>query len=145
MMRLIKSLLFTLLAFSLIIRPVFAEGLMLHLDSSNQSHEMHSMQMHQQMMAASNEDISHMNHSMDTSHLSSNSSVQDVCCEDGIHFCEADCSDGNCLIISSAPAFQTGASLTLFTVNQATRSISYTSDFISRTIQPELRPPLFNS
>ena len=146
-MHLFKSLLLTLLALSLIIRPVFAEGVMMHNDSSNQVHADHRGMMHHQINA-SHSDMPHnhhamMNHGVQEQTQSTHSSM--LCCEEGIHICALDCSDGNCIVFSVAPVFQTTGSLDLISVENATLLTPIASTLMTRTIGPGQRPPLFDS
>ena len=146
-MNLFKSLLLTLLALSLIIRPVFAEGVMMHNDSPNQEQAAHTSTMHHQINA-SHSDMPHshhamMNHAMHDQTQSTASSM--LCCEDGLHICALDCSDGNCVVFSFAQVFQTTGSIDLISVEKITLLVPKASSLITRSISPEQRPPLFNS
>ncbi|MEA1989547.1 MAG: hypothetical protein U9N57_10145 [Pseudomonadota bacterium] len=146
-MNLFKSLLLSLLALSLIIRPVFAEGVMMHNDSSSQVSSAHTDMMHYQMNS-SHSDMSHnhhamMNHGVQDQTQSTHSAM--LCCEEGLHICALDCSDESCIVFSVAPVFQTTGSTDLISVEQATLLTPKASSLITRTISPEQRPPLFNS
>ena len=146
-MNLFKSLLLTLLALSLIIRPVFAEGVMMHTDSSNQEQAAHTSTIHHQINA-SHSDMPHnhhamMNHAMQDQTQSTVSSM--LCCEEGVHICALDCSDGSCIVFSFAPVFQTTGSIDLISLERVSLLVPKTSSFMTRTISPEQRPPLLNS
>ncbi len=135
-----KHLLLTLLALTLIIRPVFAEGLMLHSGSSSSemAEEMQTMDLmqstdHSQMMMLHNQNHAAMDHS--PGHAMG-------CADAGLHQCDGNCMDNNCSFISAVSAITTTANLQLPVAEQSqTFPLNHTA-LVIRTIPPEQRPPL---
>ncbi|BCN92304.1 hypothetical protein THMIRHAM_00890 [Thiomicrorhabdus immobilis] len=151
-MKSIKPYLLLLLALSLMIRPVFAEGLMVYQGSANHSHEMHMKQM---MHGNSAMDIHAMSPDMNPSmvdfmqddfsaNMPQNASPM-PCCEPGIHLCDLNCHDSSCLGIAAVSALTVTSSIELIALEQSSKTDTPKTQFISRTTSPELRPPLFNA
>lgn len=156
-MKSIKPFLLFLLALSLMIRPVFAEGLMVYQGSANHSHEMHmkhmmhgnsAMDIHAMNMHAMNPEIdpSMVNFMQDdfSANMQQNSSPM-PCCEPGIHLCDLNCHDSSCLGIAAVSALTVASSVELIAMERSVQTDTPQIQFISRTTSPELRPPLYNA
>ena len=130
-MKTLKPLIF-LLSLSLVIQPVLAEGFMLHKTPHEQSSiiQISDTQMHHTMMPI---EIKIPNNTVHNNM---------PCCDEGIHFCESDCHDGNCLVITMVPASEIPViQVTSLLEHSHTLTLAST-DFNVRPITPELRPPL---
>lgn len=130
---------------------------MVHKNSNgnSQAHQMHAEMMY---MASNSADMKHMsdmsnmhhnmmNHAMSQDSHSNMALNTDMppCCDDGIHYCESNCSDSSCMVISSAPVLQPYSSLIPLSIEQAVLFTASLTQLTSRTIAPEQRPPLYNS
>lgn len=140
-MKLFKPFIFALLALSIVIRPVLAEGVMVHKSSDDNM----VMQSQSSLVMGMDNQLSPMNQLMQKqAHLNNLASSHD-CCDEGLHFCSHNCSDNHCLFMSSAPVFQSH-NTSLITANEhATQAVTVTPHLISRNLAPELRPPLLNT
>jgi len=144
-MKLIRLISVFILSFTLSIQPLLAEDLM--VASSNSDYESIELQdllvaehihLHNAMQHSVEHDNDHM-HSM-SSHASNHASS---CCDDGVHICQMlDCDAGQCNLVHLS-------SVTIIPAVQLinTSAVSYSmltdkSTLFSRTISPELRPPL---
>ena len=133
-----KHLLFTLLALTLIIRPVFAEGLMVHTGSEQAVAKVQMMDLmkhteHCQMTMLHGQDHAAMDHS--TGHSMG-------CADAGLHQCDGNCMDNSCSVISAASAIASAESLQIPVVEQSQTFPLNHSALVIRSIPPEQRPPL---
>ncbi len=122
------------------IRPVLAEGFMVHNNSAEQTtmaNEMMQMSEHVHMSHAMN---NHM-HSQMSDEMPQNM----PCCDEGIHFCQNDCNNANCLMITSLSATQPNALQIILSLEQSQILATTTAQFTPRFTPPELRPPLLNA
>ncbi len=138
-----KHLLFTLLALTLIIRPVFAEGLMVHTGSAQAVEKVQMMDLmlhseHCEMMMLHGQDHAVMD--LSSGHHSTSHSMG--CANAGLHQCDGNCMDNSCSFISAASAITTAENLQLFTVEQSQTRTSNQVPLLARPIPPEQRPPL---
>jgi len=137
-MRTYKPLVFLLLTLSLVIRPVLAEGFMVHNTPAEQTTQPHNMM---QM----NDDMSnHMHHHMH-SQMSDEMSQNMPCCDEGIHFCQNDCNNANCLMMTSVSATQPNALQIILSIEHSQTLATTATQFTPRFTPPELRPPLLNA
>jgi len=128
------------LALMLVIRPVFADSLMVSAQTESQveiSHTtiMHSVHAEMTNMADQSKHHHSMQHPMETL-------ADSTCCNPGVHFCEMECNDGNCNILSAAPVVQIIEETPLFLVHPRIQTSLNKTTFQTRSISPELRPPL---
>lgn len=120
------------LALMLVIRPVFAENLMVPQQNTLQAETTHNAAMH-----AMHTDMPH--HHMQ--HHSDNV-IDATCYDQGVHYCQMDCSDNNCNLISSSPVVQTVDATSSFSAKFNIENKPINTVFRTRSISPELRPPL---
>lgn len=132
-----KHLLFTLLALILIIRPVFAEGLMVHTGS--------------EMAVETVQTIDLMAHSEHCQTMTLHGSVQsDIkhsighsigCTNAGLHQCDGNCMDNSCSFISAASAITSAENQKRFNIEQSQMYTFNHVPLLVRPIPPEQRPP----
>ena len=132
-MRTFKPLVFLILTLSLVIRPVLAEGFMVHNTPAEQT------TMANKMMQM--DEHAHMSNHMH-SQMSDEMPQNMPCCDEGIHFCQNDCNNANCLMMTSVSATQPSAFQIILPLEQFQTLATTATQFTPRSTPPELRPPL---
>lgn len=144
-MNLYKRALLIFLALSLIIRPVFAEGLMLHSAPNMQTDSLAHTSDHRQINRSQVMDVSlamqHALHHPDkTVPMNMDMDMDMDCCEHQTGSC-SDCSEGSCVVISAAPLIANAQSTTLIVNPISHIQAGAVVAVFKRAIPPELRPP----
>lgn len=145
-----KSLLYILIAIAISIRPLMAEGVMLHIPSTEESaaqptESHHASTMHTLHVMDSSMVLQHQLHHpqpMQAMQMSQTSAHVMDCCNGDMQHCNLDCTQGHCMVIAAAPvlAAHSTSGPAIIEISQILTLLSET--VLQRPVSPELRPPL---
>ncbi|MBD3776100.1 MAG: hypothetical protein IE920_03095 [Thiotrichales bacterium] len=139
-----------LIAIAISIRPLMAEGVMLHMPPTEESAAQdaaspHSSAMYSLHVMDSSMMLQHQLHHpqpMQAMQMSQTSAHVMDCCNGDMQHCNVDCAKGHCMVIAAAPVLAVQSKLGLATVETSQILTIRAETVLQRAISPELRPPL---